>query len=132
MIWAAITTYGLQGRRHNGFMEATVTMKRCRRGHNRGRREIFVASNSILMKKWILSKRAVFLLMLQLAFFLNIHANLRIPRDTSAPQNLDYIDPTIGNMGQLLEPTRPTAHLPNQLIRFTPQRNDYLDDQIYS
>ncbi len=46
--------------------------------------------------------------------------------------NLQYIDPTIGNVGQLLEPTRPTVHLPNQMIRFTPQRKDYLDDQISS
>ena len=46
--------------------------------------------------------------------------------------NLDYIDPTIGNIGQLLEPTRPLTHLPNQVIRFTPQRKDYLDQQITS
>lgn len=44
--------------------------------------------------------------------------------------NIDYIDPTIGNVGQLLLPTRPTVQLPNQLVRFTPQRLDYLDDQI--
>jgi predicted alpha-1,2-mannosidase len=51
----------------------------------------------------------------------------------SSTQNyLNYIDPTIGNVGQLLEPTRPTVHLPNQMIRFTPQRKDYLDDQISS
>lgn len=43
-----------------------------------------------------------------------------------------YIDPTIGNVGQLLEPTRPTVQLPNQLIRFTPQRRDFMDDQISS
>ncbi len=47
-------------------------------------------------------------------------------------KNLDYLDPTIGNVGQLLEPTRPTVQLPNQLIRFTPQRKDYHDDQISS
>ncbi|MBM3414528.1 MAG: glycoside hydrolase family 92 protein [Bacteroidetes bacterium] len=46
--------------------------------------------------------------------------------------NIDYIDPTIGNVGLILEPTRPTVQLPNQLIRFTPQRKDYLDDQISS
>ncbi len=46
--------------------------------------------------------------------------------------NTIYIDPTIGNVGQLLEPTRPTVQLPNQLIRFTPQRKDFLDDQISS
>ena len=46
--------------------------------------------------------------------------------------NVDFIDPTIGNAGQLLEPTRPTVQLPNQLIRVTPQRKDFHDDQISS
>jgi len=46
--------------------------------------------------------------------------------------NLDYIDPHIGNVGQLLEPTRPTMHLPNQMIRMYPIRQDYIDDQISS
>jgi len=44
--------------------------------------------------------------------------------------NLEYIDPRIGNVGQLLEPTRPTMHLPNQMIRMYPKRADYIDDQI--
>jgi len=46
--------------------------------------------------------------------------------------NLKYVDPRIGNVGQLLEPTRPTVQLPHQLIRMYPQRNDYIDDQISS
>lgn len=46
--------------------------------------------------------------------------------------NLVYIDPRIGNVGQLLEPTRPTMHLPNQMIRMYPKRADYIDDQISS
>src|ERR1700693_2689062 len=46
--------------------------------------------------------------------------------------NLKYIDPRIGNVGQLLEPTRPTMHLPNQMIRVYPNRADYIDDQISS
>ncbi|PWK79327.1 putative alpha-1,2-mannosidase [Mucilaginibacter oryzae] len=46
--------------------------------------------------------------------------------------NLQYIDPHIGNVGALLEPTRPTTHLPNQMIRMVPVRNDYIDDQISS
>ena len=46
--------------------------------------------------------------------------------------NLEYIDPTIGNVPQLLVPTRPTTHLPNELIRMHPMRKDYLDDQISS
>lgn len=45
-------------------------------------------------------------------------------------QPIDLVDPTIGNVGQLLEPTRPTVQLPNQMIRFTPQRKDFMDDQI--
>lgn len=46
--------------------------------------------------------------------------------------NLKYIDPLIGNVGHLLQPTRPTVQLPNQMIRVFPQRNDYIDDQISS
>ena len=46
--------------------------------------------------------------------------------------NLQYIDPTIGNVGQLLEPTRPTVHQPNQMIRMAPIRKDYLDQYISS
>ncbi len=46
--------------------------------------------------------------------------------------NLKYIDPLIGNVGHLLQPTRPTVQLPNQMIRVFPQRTDYIDDQISS
>jgi len=37
------------------------------------------------------------------------------PADTAAPtaEILRYIDPTIGNVAQLLVPTRPTVHLVN-------------------
>ncbi|MCE1199886.1 MAG: GH92 family glycosyl hydrolase [Marinilabiliales bacterium] len=44
--------------------------------------------------------------------------------------NLSQVDPTIGNVGILLQPTRPTVHQPNQMIRFYPVRADYIDDQI--
>ncbi|MCW3092984.1 MAG: glycoside hydrolase family 92 protein [Ferruginibacter sp.] len=46
--------------------------------------------------------------------------------------NISYIDPLIGNVGQLLQPTRPTVQLPNQMIRMFPVRTDYMDDQISS
>jgi predicted alpha-1,2-mannosidase len=47
------------------------------------------------------------------------------------PESLtQYVDPTIGNVGILLQPTRPTAQLPNQSIRMHPVREDYTDDQI--
>ena len=43
-----------------------------------------------------------------------------------------YVDPKIGNVGRLLQPTRPTAQLPNQVMRMHPIRADYIDDQIRS
>lgn len=47
------------------------------------------------------------------------------------PESLtQYVDPTIGNVGILLQPTRPTAQLPNQSIKMHPVRPDYIDDQI--
>jgi predicted alpha-1,2-mannosidase len=44
--------------------------------------------------------------------------------------NLSFVDPSIGGVGLILEPTRPTVHLPNHLIRVFPVRKDALDDQI--
>lgn len=44
--------------------------------------------------------------------------------------NLQYVDPTIGSVGLILVPTRPTTHLPNSMIRVFPSRKDQLDDQI--
>src|SRR6185436_8967399 len=38
----------------------------------------------------------------------------------------------IGGQGFLLEPTRPTVHLPNSMVRVYPVRKDQLDDQIKS
>ncbi|GGA97230.1 GH92 family glycosyl hydrolase [Puia dinghuensis] len=55
---------------------------------------------------------------------------LSISATLSAQSPARYIDPTIGNVGALLEPTRPTASLPNQPVRVYPIRKDYLDDQI--
>src|ERR1700735_2868989 len=48
----------------------------------------------------------------------------------SENNNLAYVDPTIGNVGALLQPTRPTVQLPHQMIRMYPMRKDYIDDQI--
>lgn len=41
-----------------------------------------------------------------------------------------YVDPTIGNVAQFLVPTYPTMHLPNQMIRMFPVKQDYLSDQV--
>ena len=46
--------------------------------------------------------------------------------------NTQYIDPTIGNVGHLLQPTRPTVQVPHQMIRMYPVRADYISDQISS
>ena len=43
---------------------------------------------------------------------------------------LSYVDPTIGGVGIILEPTRPTVSLPNGMVRVYPLRRDQIDDQI--
>ncbi|WP_262245902.1 GH92 family glycosyl hydrolase [Parapedobacter soli] len=43
---------------------------------------------------------------------------------------LMYVDPTIGGVGLILEPTRPLVHLPNSMLRVHPLKKDELDDQI--
>ncbi|MDB6063793.1 MAG: alpha,2-mannosidase, partial [Pedosphaera sp.] len=45
---------------------------------------------------------------------------------------VQYVDPTMGGQGFMLEPTRPTVHLPNSMVRVYPVRKDQLDDQIRS
>lgn len=45
---------------------------------------------------------------------------------------VEYVDPSIGGVGLMLEPTRPTVHLPNSVIRVYPIRKDQIDDQIRS
>ena len=49
-----------------------------------------------------------------------------------AKAQVDYVNPTIGNVGILLEPTRPAVFLPNSMVRVYPIRADALDDQIKS
>lgn len=47
-----------------------------------------------------------------------------------APDPLQYVDPTIGGASVLLSPTRPTTHIPNSMVRWTPGRADLLDECI--
>ena len=49
-----------------------------------------------------------------------------------AAAQVEYVDPTIGNVGILLVPTRPAVFLPNSMVRFYPLRADALDDRIDS
>lgn len=49
-----------------------------------------------------------------------------------AAAQVEYVDPTIGNVGILLVPTRPTVYLPNSMVRVYPMREDAMDDRIQS
>jgi predicted alpha-1,2-mannosidase len=49
-----------------------------------------------------------------------------------AAAQVEFVDPTIGNVGILLEPTRPAVFLPNSMVRVYPKRADALDDRIES
>src|SRR5690349_194854 len=50
----------------------------------------------------------------------------------TASAQVEFVDPSIGGQGFLLEPTRPTVSLPNSMVRVYPVRKDQLDDQIHS
>jgi len=45
---------------------------------------------------------------------------------------VEYVDPTIGNVSILLVPTRPAVYMPNSMVRVYPMRADALDDRIES
>lgn len=49
-----------------------------------------------------------------------------------ARAQVEFVDPSMGGQGFLLEPTRPTVSLPNSMVRVYPVRKDQLDDQIHS
>src|SRR5579871_2240684 len=49
-----------------------------------------------------------------------------------AESQVEFVDPSMGGQGFMLEPTRPTVSLPNSMIRVYPVRKDQLDDQIHS
>jgi predicted alpha-1,2-mannosidase len=49
-----------------------------------------------------------------------------------AVAQVEYVDPTIGNVGILLVPTRPAVYLPNSMVRVYPMRDDAMDDRIGS
>jgi len=49
-----------------------------------------------------------------------------------AQAQVEYVDPTIGNVSILLVPTRPAVYLPNSMVRMYPLRADGVDDQIQS
>jgi predicted alpha-1,2-mannosidase len=49
-----------------------------------------------------------------------------------ARAQVEYVDPTIGNVGILLVPTRPAVYLPNSMVRVYPMRDDAMDDRIES
>jgi putative alpha-1,2-mannosidase len=51
---------------------------------------------------------------------------------TSSSAQVEFVDPSIGGQGFLLEPTRPTVSLPNSMVRVYPVRKDQLADQIHS
>lgn len=43
---------------------------------------------------------------------------------------VDYVNPYIGNISHLLVPTYPTVHLPNSMVRFYPDRENYTSNLI--
>jgi predicted alpha-1,2-mannosidase len=78
-------------------------------------------------------KQTLFFLLLQVyVVTLQAQNSVSLTGVTAPDNNTRYVDPRIGNVGALLQPTRPTVQQPNQMIRMYPQRADYIDDQITS
>lgn len=50
----------------------------------------------------------------------------------STNAQVEYVDPTISNVGVLLVPTRPAVYLPNSMVRMYPVRADAFADRIDS
>ena len=63
-------------------------------------------------------------------FALFANAQQHSKASTKQSTDVEYIDPTIGNVAPLLNTNRPVVQLPNQLIRVFPKRQDHLDMQI--
>lgn len=61
-------------------------------------------------------------------FFLSLVALFFLAGCETPPE--EYMDPAIGNVSTLLQPTRPVMQLPNEMVRVYPLRRDYTDDQI--
>ncbi|HEX4265141.1 MAG TPA: GH92 family glycosyl hydrolase [Verrucomicrobiae bacterium] len=64
--------------------------------------------------------------------FLQLLAASSLGFAVTAFAQVEYVDPSMGGQGFMLEPTRPTVSLPNSMVRFYPVRKDQLDDQIHS
>lgn len=43
---------------------------------------------------------------------------------------VDFVNPYIGNISHLLVPTYPTVHLPNSMLRFYPNRDNFTSNQM--
>ncbi len=65
-----------------------------------------------------------------LFFTLILQNSLAQVTKPTGKSGVTYIDPTIGNVAPLLNSNRPVVHLPNQMVRVFPKRQDHLDIQI--
>ncbi len=43
---------------------------------------------------------------------------------------VSYVNPYIGNISHLLVPTYPTVHLPNSMVRFYPERDNFTTNKM--
>ena len=53
-----------------------------------------------------------------------------VQQDMPDKAPIDYVDPYIGNISHLLDPTFPTIQLPNSMLRVYPERADYTSELL--
>lgn len=59
-----------------------------------------------------------------------IAAALLISCSDKKPDPVSYVNPYIGNISHLLVPTYPTVHLPNSMLRFYPDRDNFTANKM--
>lgn len=50
---------------------------------------------------------------------------------SSEKEPVDYVNPYMGNISHMLQPTFPVTHLPNGMLKIRPERADYTVDRIH-
>ena len=70
-------------------------------------------------------KQKISLLILPILFF-----TLTSCSDTGF-EPVDYVNPYIGNISHLLVPTYPTVHIPNSMVRFYPNRDNFTSNNMH-
>ncbi|MDO4511785.1 MAG: GH92 family glycosyl hydrolase [Bacteroidales bacterium] len=64
-------------------------------------------------------------------FFCAVAALMALAMQAAGKMPVDYVNPYMGNISHMLQPTYPTVHLPYGMLRVYPQRGSFVDSEIH-